>query len=94
MKDENKIVELLSEMLIEQKQTNKRLANLESHSENTNLRLEKLESGMEKMEKQQAKTNLAIGELRLSVMQLAEKFEIVSQHDKRITRLEDTVFHS
>ncbi len=82
MKDENKIVELLADLLIEQKNVRKEL--IESRKEN-NIRLEKLE-------KQQVKTNLAIGELRLSVMKLAEKFEIVSQHDKRITRLEDTVF--
>ncbi|MCL5990846.1 MAG: hypothetical protein M1419_01930 [Bacteroidetes bacterium] len=79
MKDENRIIELLAEMIQEQKITNQRLV--------------KLESGFEKLEKQQANTNLGIGELRLSVMQLAEKFEIVSQHDKRITRLEDSVFH-
>jgi hypothetical protein len=79
MKDENRIVELLADMIQEQKITNQRLI--------------KLETGMEKLEKQQAKTNIAIGELRLSVMKLADKFETVSQHDKRITRLEDSVFH-
>ena len=79
MKDENRIVELLAEMIQEQKITNQRLV--------------KLETGMEKFEKQQANTNLAIGELRLSLMKLADKFEIVSQHDKRITRLEDSIFH-
>ena len=79
MKDENRIIELLAEMIQEQKITNQRLI--------------KVETAVEKLEKQQANTNLAIGELRLSVMQLADKFEIVSQHDKRITRLEDSVFH-
>ncbi|OGU13029.1 MAG: hypothetical protein A2X61_03440 [Ignavibacteria bacterium GWB2_35_12] len=83
MKDENRIVELLSDLLIEQKNIRKEL--VESRKD-TNLRLDRLE-------KQQANTNLAIGELRLSFMQLADKFEIVSQHDKRITRLEDSVFH-
>ena len=73
MENNPRIVELLSDMLIEQKTTNQRL---------------------ERLENQQAKTNAALGELRLSVMKLAEKFETISQHDKRITRLEEVVFHA
>ena len=73
MENNNRIIELLADMLLEQRKTNSRL---------------------EKLVEQQIKTNAAIGELRLSVMKLADKFEIVSQHDKRITRLEDAVFQT
>ncbi|MBM2816538.1 MAG: hypothetical protein HW421_3300 [Ignavibacteria bacterium] len=73
MNEDPKIIELLTDMLIEHRETNKRL---------------------EKLEEQQAKTNVAIGELRLSVMRLADKFETVAEHDKRIYRLEEAVFHA
>ena len=80
MENDPRIVELLSDMLHEQRTTNQRL--------------EKVEYEIIGLQKQQARTNAGIGELSLSVMKLAEKFEIVSQHDKRITRLEETVFHA
>ena len=73
MENNNRIIELLADMLQEQRLTNSRL---------------------EKLEKQQIKTNAALGELRLSVMQLANKFETVAQIDKRVTRLEDAVFQA
>lgn len=79
MSDDPRIIELLTDMLQEQR-------NLHKEQKITNLRLDKLE-------KQQAKTNIAINDLQLSVMQLAEKLEIVFQHEKRINRLEDAVFH-
>ena len=88
------IVELLSEMLLEQKKTNMRLENVENRLERVENRIESVGNRIEKLEKQQEKTNLAIGELRLSVMLLAEKFEALSQLDKRIIRLEDAVFHA
>ena len=71
MNNDDRVVELLTEMLFEQKQTNKRL---------------------DKLEMQQAKTNLAIGELRLSVMKLADRLEIIADHENRIDKLEHTVF--
>ncbi|MBM2816539.1 MAG: hypothetical protein HW421_3301 [Ignavibacteria bacterium] len=79
MNEDPKIIELLTDMLLEQR-------NMLNEQRITNSRLEKLEE-------QQAKTNVAIGELRLSVMRLADKFEIVSEHEKRINKLEDAVFH-
>ena len=66
------VIELLAEMLLEQK--------------NSNFILEKLED-------QQAKTNLGIGELRLSVKQLSEKLTILADHENRIDKLEHTVYH-
>jgi len=70
-KELNRLVELMAEMLHEQKETNSRLG---------------------KLEDQQSKTNLAIGELRVSVMRLADQMETVFQHEKRIDALEKVVF--
>jgi hypothetical protein len=80
MNDDNRIVELLTDMLFEQR-------NMLAEQKKSNERLDKLE-------KQQAKTNLAIGELRLSFIKLADKIEIITQLDKRVLRLEDVVFHA
>ena len=59
-----------------------------------NQQLKKMDSRLEKLESQQIKTNAAIGELRLSVMRLADQLELVFQHEKRIDALEKVVFKS
>jgi hypothetical protein len=66
-----RLIELMAEMLHEQRTTNKRL---------------------ESVEKQQANTNLAIGELRVSVMRLADEIEKIVLLDQRVSKLEDVVF--
>ncbi len=81
----NRLVEIMSEMLHQQKITNERLQNVENQQKITNERLEKVEV-------QQIKTNAGIGELRLSVMRLADEIKIVHDHDNRINLLERKVF--
>ena len=81
----NRLIEIMSEMLYEQKETNKRL-------DETNKRLDNVESRVGNVEEQLSKTNMAIGELRLSVMRLADQIEIVHDHEKRIGLLERKVF--
>jgi len=66
-----RLIELMAEMLHEQRTTNKRL---------------------ESVEKQQANTNLAIGELRVSVMRLADEIEKIVLLDQQVSKLEDVVF--
>ena len=51
-----------------------------------------LESKVGKLEEQQVKTNLGIGELRLSVMRLADQFGLVFQHEHSIVPMEKVVF--
>jgi len=94
MNSDDRIIELLSDILVEQKgmradisEMKNDISQLKEQQMITNNRLEKLDD-------QQAKTNLAIGELRLSVMKLAERLEIVADHEKRIDRLEHTVYNS
>jgi hypothetical protein len=80
-----RLIELMAEMLHEQRQTNVRLESMDNRMESTNKRLESLE-------KQQANTNLAIGELRVSVMRLADEIEKIVLLDQRVSKLEDVVF--
>jgi uncharacterized coiled-coil protein SlyX len=94
MNSDDRIIELLSDILVEQKgmradisEMKNDISQLKEQQIITNNRLEKLED-------QQAKTNIAIGELRLSVMKLAERLEIIADHEKRIDRLEHTVYNS
>jgi uncharacterized coiled-coil protein SlyX len=94
MNSDERIIELLSDILVEQKgmradiyEMKNDISQLKEQQMITNNRLEKLEE-------QQAKTNLAIGELRLSVIKLADRLEIVADHEKRIDKLEHTVYNS
>ncbi len=61
----------------------------------TNDRLEKLEnttsSRLEKLEKQLMLNNKAVGELRLSVMKLAERDSQFKEYERRITKVERTL---
>jgi uncharacterized protein YdcH (DUF465 family) len=84
--DDPRIVELLTEMLQEQKQTNVRLDRLENGQGQTNTRLERLE-------KQQQTTNLKLQELTLSNLKLADELHNIMQIGERVTRLEAAVFH-
>jgi hypothetical protein len=45
----------------------------------------------ERLEEQQKKTNLGLGELRLSVMRLADQLEKLVDIDQRVRVLEDIV---
>jgi hypothetical protein len=73
-----RLIELMAEMLHEQKQTNGELSSMNKR--------------LESVEKQQANTNLAIGELRVSVMRLADEIEKIVLLDQRVSKLEEVVF--
>jgi septal ring factor EnvC (AmiA/AmiB activator) len=77
--DDPRIVEVLTEMLEEQKETRQELKQV-------NTRLERLE-------KQQQTTNLKLQELTLSNVRLADELKTVGQYAERIMRLESAVFH-
>jgi hypothetical protein len=46
---------------------------------------------MERVEKEQAKTNMALGELRLSILKLAERDNIIEDHESRLKFLENKI---
>jgi len=84
--DDPRIVELLTEMLQEQRKTNGRLGTMDS-------RLEQMDKRLERLEKHQQTTNLKLQELTLSNVKLADELKIVGQQGERIMRLEAAVFH-
>ena len=78
MKNEEKIIELLAEMVQNQDQTNQRL-------DQTNQRLENLEHQVEKL-------NVQTQENTRAIVKLADKLEDFANHEQRIVKLENEVF--
>lgn len=78
MEGMDRLIEIMAEMLDEQK-------GMRKEQEKTNLRLDRLEDQMQK-------NNLAIGELHLSVIRLSDEIEKIVLLDQRVTKLEDAVF--
>ena len=74
MEQMNKPVEIMAEMLDEQRTTNRLLGTLTER--------------VEKLEYQMMNNNIAIAELRVSVMRLADEILVVHDHERRIAQLE------
>ena len=77
--DDARIVDLLTEMLEEQRKTNVRLGTMDQR--------------LERLEKQQQTTNLKLQELSVSNLKLADELRTVVQLGERVVRLEAAVFH-
>lgn len=82
MINEEKLIEVMAELLAE---VHEMRLEIKGMREDFNTRIDRLSNKVEKVEGEQAKTNLGIGELRLSVMKLAD-------FGDRIFRLEKEVF--
>jgi hypothetical protein len=78
-------IEIMAEMLDEQRGMRGEMKAMRKEQELTNQRLGALE-------KQMVKNNLGIGELRVSVMRLADEIEKIVLLDQRVSKLEDAVF--
>jgi len=86
MKEESKIVELLAEMLKKFDNHDDLLKELiEGQKHNT--------QEIKKLNASQNKTNISIGELRLSNMRLAESIEHFFKIEERVKKLESAVFN-
>lgn len=85
MNGEDRIIELLAEMVAKQDHTSVQQAEMLIELRSLNQRVESLEH-------QQADTNLALGELRLSVMKLGDELRAIANHETRIDALEKEVF--
>ncbi len=83
MNDEKKLIEVMSDLLAEVHEMRMEIKGMRT---DLNGKIDILSTRMEKVENEQAKTNLGIGELRLSVMKLADFGE-------RVFRLEKEVFN-
>ncbi len=82
MGKDDRLVELMADLLHELRGLRNDMA---GSQERTDERLDKIVD-------QQSKTNLAIGELRQSVMKLSDQFEKFTNFEERIRKLEQTVF--
>ena len=92
-----RLVEIMSDVLLEIRDMKNEI---KGFRRDTNSRLEKLESTSEELVKrvdnlseQQAKTNLALSESRLTNMSLANKIEDLLEIDKRVRILENIVLN-
>ena len=81
MAEDNRLIEIMADLLAEVHQM--RVDN--------NERLDKTNERLDRLETQTAKNNAAIGELRISVMRLADKIEEIYHLDQRVRVLEDIV---
>lgn len=98
MADKKDLTELVAEILIELQGVNTHLKRMDSRLEsmdgrlgNVENRLESMDGRLARVEEQQAKTNAAIGELRISVTRMADQMEVVQQFDQRLRTLEEIV---
>ena len=67
------------------------LAEVHQMRVDNNERLDKTNERLDRLETQTAKNNAAIGELRISVMRLADKIEEIYHLDQRVRVLENIV---
>ena len=100
MKNEDKIVELLSEMVIESQKTRAEVVEMKNEISGVKGEISGVKgeiSGMRKdiseLKRGQERNTAAVGELRLSVMKLADEIGKMANHESRISKLEATVFH-
>jgi chromosome segregation ATPase len=106
--NDERYLELLAEMVMKQDAmvdelkllnkkadtTNERIDTTNDRLDTTNDRLEVVIERLDSLEKHQAKANLGISEIRLSVMKLGERDKIVSDHEKRIRKIESKMLRS
>ncbi len=85
MKNEDKIIELLAEMVHKQDEMVKNQSQMVKNQNSTNERLERLESQMIKLNVQTVENTRAI-------IKLADRIEDFAEHEKRIQNLEKAVF--
>ncbi len=84
--DINRLVGIMAEMLDEQRLTRKEITQMRIEFK------EEIESLQKETESGFSKVNLALGELRLSVMKLANEIEALHDHENRIVKIEKVVF--
>ena len=81
---DDRLVEIMSEMLTE-------LRSLTQVTEKMATDIHDMKQDMTELKTQQSKTNIALGELRLSNMKLAERIAEIVQLDQRVRVLENIV---
>ena len=88
MKENDKLIDAIIDLGLGMKELREEVKGLRKdmnhHQQETNHRLEKLE-------KQQQRTNAELGEIRLTFIQYADAIERIAGHEKRINKLERMV---
>lgn len=92
MKNEEKILELLTESLKGQDRIVARLGVMESKMNSMDIRLENLEKRTDRIEDQMVKLNLQTVENTRAIFKLAEKVEQIADLSNRVTKLEKVVY--
>ena len=88
MNNDDKVVELLTEMLFEQKGMKEQIILTNTKLDNIINKTGNIEKSFIKIQRLLAKTNLAIRDFRLSY-----RLEIIADHENRIDKLERAVFN-
>ena len=94
MNTDNRIIELLTDMLHEQKNMLHEQKNILQEQKNMLQEQKKTNERLDKLEKQQAKTNIELSDMRLALMKFAEKFTTFTVFEERLTKLEKAVFQN
>ena len=81
MADDNRLIEIMADLLAEVREMR----------HDNNQRLDLANERLNRLENQTTRNNAAIGELRLSVMRLADKIEEIYHLDQRVKVLESIV---
>jgi len=85
MENEGKIVELLAEMLVKQDAMVVELRDVKSEVRNVKSEIRDVKSEMVKL-------NLQTSENSRSILRLADELHAVADHERRISKLESTVY--
>ncbi len=95
MAEDNRLVELVPDLLLEVREMKTDIrdirSDLKGFREETNVNFNRLEKRVESLEDHQIKTNLSLGELRLSVMKISEELKAMVDLDKRLRVVESIV---
>lgn len=81
MAEDNRLIEIMVDLLAE----------VHLMRQDNNERLDKTNERLDRLDNQMAKNTAAVGELRLSVMRLAERVEEIHELDRRVRVLESIV---
>lgn len=88
MKDEEKLIEVMAELLAE---VHEMRLEIKGMRDDFNKKMDTLGTKVERVEEAQSKTNVSIGKLRLSVMRLADWGELFALKKKFSTRLHELI---